>query len=86
MQNPRVRENILYRELDGELVLFDKNREKVYRLDQVSSLIFYFCDGNFTEQGILGEMRRIFKDAASGTLAADLKNTLDTFKKEKIIC
>lgn len=86
MQNPRVRENILYQEVDSEVVLFDKTRRKVYRLDQVSSLIFYFCDGDYAKQDILVELKQVFKDVDPATLAADLKNTLETFSKEKIIC
>jgi hypothetical protein len=86
MQNPRVRENILYQEVDSEVVLFDKTRRKVYRLDRVSGLIFYFCDGDYAEQDILVELKQVFKDVDPATLAADLKNTLETFSKEKIIC
>ena len=84
-ENPRIQENIVFQELDGQVVLLDKTRKRVFKLNPTASLIFYFCDGHHPKRAILMELAKVFKAVGPDVLAGDLRSTLDTFKKEGII-
>ena len=84
-KKPRIRDNFVYQELDGHVVLLDRNSKRVFKLNPSASLIFYFCDGDHAERSILMEMSRVFKDVERDVLAGDLRRTLATFKREGII-
>ena len=86
MQKPMIRENVSYQEVDDEVVLFNRKKQKIYRLNRTASLIFFFCDGDHAEQDILHELTNVFEDVEPSKLTADLNKTLEAFKKEAIIC
>jgi len=85
MQSPRVTEGISYQELDGELVIFDRTKHKVFNLNRIASLIFFFCDGEHTSKDILSELMQIFKDVEPAVLEEDLEKTLKILKKNGIV-
>ena len=57
---PSQRTNILSRELDGELVLFDPVSNVTHRLNQTAAFIYLSCDGQGTREDLVREYQAAF--------------------------
>lgn len=67
-------------QLDGELLLYHPNEEKIVYLNQTGSLIWGLCDGNHNAEQIINLLSHAFPDAVE-TIPSDVKSTLNALKK-----
>jgi hypothetical protein len=57
---PRRRADLRARAVDGELVLFDRERQLIHQLNRTASYIWQRCDGHHTVAAIATDVAQVF--------------------------
>lgn len=80
---PKARkENLVVQELDGEVLIYDLDKNKAFCLNETSTLVWQLCDGNKSVSEISETISRKFDLPANEDL---VWLALDQLKKEKLI-
>jgi hypothetical protein len=80
---PKARkENLVVQELNGEVLLYDLEKNKAFCLNETSSLVWQLCDGNTSVSEISESISRKLDSPANEDL---VWLALDQLKKEKLI-
>lgn len=58
---PRAREDVRVESVGQELVILDRENEKVHRLNRTASFVWRCCDGTRVVSAIAGELARAFE-------------------------
>ncbi|MCZ6689895.1 MAG: PqqD family peptide modification chaperone [Planctomycetota bacterium] len=75
---PARREDVLSRDVDGEIVLFDPVSNGIHGLNPTASFVWDLCDGTRTEDEITGELRTVYP--GSDEIPADVHRTIEEFQ------
>lgn len=73
-----VRDDLLYRDLDDEGIIYDATKSKVHALNATAALIWRACDGEHTVEDIVEELLRRF-DVDRDTARRDIRKTIKQF-------
>ncbi len=76
------RDNLVVQELNGEVLIYDLDKNKAFCLNQTSSLVWQLCDGNNTISEISESISRKLDSPANEDL---VWLALDQLKKEKLL-
>lgn len=76
------KDNLVVQELDGEVLIYDLDKNKAFCLNETSSLVWQLCDGNKTISEISESMSRKLNQPANEDL---VWLAIDQLKKEKLI-
>ena len=80
---PRARrDGLVVRELSGELLVYDRDRNKAHCLNETAALIWNHCDGQTTVQGMV-ELLRIYSGAPVDEQV--IWYALDQFAKDHLL-
>ena len=83
---PKGRDDVVFRALVDEWVLFDPISHQLHVLNHVAALIWNLCDGTADENGIVEALRELLDDAPDpATLRAHVDETLGTFRREGLL-
>jgi hypothetical protein len=85
METPRQRKTVLTRELDDEIVLFQRDTGKSIHLNRTAGIIWYFCDGGHSEEQICLEVMALFPAEDAGRLRTEVQDTLQRFRDEALL-
>lgn len=77
-----LKNNILVRELEAELLLYDLDRDKAFCLNETALLIWNFCDGENSVEDIRSKVGSRLKTPVSEDL---IGLALDSLKNEKLL-
>lgn len=80
MQRPNRRTEFEEREVEGEMVVMDKESEKIHQLNQTASFIWQRCDGEHDEKAIAEELAEAF-DVDGETALQDVAETLNKLEE-----
>lgn len=65
-QHPRLRQDLILRELEAELVIYDPVTDRTALLNSTAAGVLELCDGTRTVPQLEDEIRRIFPGSATG--------------------
>lgn len=80
MQRPSRRTEFEEREVEGEMVVMDKESEQIHQLNQTASFIWQRCDGEHDEQEIAEELAEAF-EVDRETALQDVADTLNKLEE-----
>ena len=62
---PSQRDDVVFRELGGDWVLFDPDAQRVHVLNLPAALVWTFCDGAHDEDALVDELSAAFESSPS---------------------
>ncbi len=85
-ERPKARDDVVFRQLDEEWVLFDPRDNKMHVLNLTASLVWAHCSGSLTLGEIAGEVREAFTESApADTLEQDVEGVVSEFARAGLL-
>jgi hypothetical protein len=81
---PKKRDNLLYRELDGEGIIYDQENSMVHTLNPTATLIWNYCDGKQSTKDIAKKLIKKYDTSLDNALK-DIEKTLKNLKNLKLL-
>lgn len=82
--NLSVRTNLSTQEIDGELVILDKDNGQIHQLNSVASTIWKYIESGLDIQAISEQLIQSF-EIDEATAKNDLDKILQQFKEQKLL-
>ena len=83
---PQGREDVVFRALVDEWVLFDPVSHQLHVLNNVAAVIWNLCDGSVDEDGMVQALQELMEDAPDvATLRTHVGETLEAFRREGLL-
>lgn len=83
---PRGRDDVVFRALVDEWVLYDPDTRQLHVLNHTAALVWSLCDGTLDEAGMVRAVGDLLDDApAEPVLRAHVRETLATFVREGLL-
>lgn len=83
-KGPKKRDNLLYRELDGEGIVYDQENGMVHTLNPTATLIWEYCDGRHVIKDIAEELLKKY-DTSPDKVLKDTEKTIKDLKNLKLL-
>jgi len=85
-KTPKAREDVVFRPLAEEWVLFDPRRHLLHVLNLTAALVWSHCDGETSVDDLLETIESAFKDPPPrGDLVRDVEQALERFQGEELL-
>ncbi|MFQ6028230.1 MAG: PqqD family protein [Dehalococcoidia bacterium] len=81
---PRKTSDIVEYEIDGEVTLFDPQRDQVHILNQVAAIIWRLCDGSRTVDELAEDVSILF-DADLDLVQGDVGHLLEELEQAHLV-
>ncbi len=79
--SPHTRDDVVFRQLKDEWVVFDPEVEKIHVLNLVAALVWTHCDGDMNAREIAESVASSFEGETDWeTVLKDTRDTLGRFK------
>lgn len=83
---PRGRQDVVFRPLVDEWVLYDPETRQLHVLNHTAALVWSLCDGALDEAGMVQALGDLLPDAPPEPVLRDhVRETLDTFLREGLL-
>jgi hypothetical protein len=83
---PRVRDDVVFRELDQEWVVFDPATSRLHALNLTAALVWEHCGGDLTVAEIAESIREAFADAPDAeAVRRDVAEAVARFRGEGLL-
>jgi hypothetical protein len=83
---PRVREDLVFRELDEDWVVFDPVTRRLHALNRTAAVVWEHCGGDLTVAEIAQAVRGAFADPpAPEAVLDDVAAILERFRTEGLL-
>lgn len=85
-ERPRAREDVVFRQLDEEWVVFDPARDKLHALNLTAALVWSHLSGELSVAEIAQEIAGAFDPAQSGeAIVGDVARAVQRFRDEGLL-
>ncbi len=82
---PKAREDVVFRPLADEWVLFDPRRHLLHVLNLTAALVWTHCDGETSLEALVEEVESAFTDPPPRSdLVRDVDEALQRFRNEEL--
>jgi len=83
---PRARDDVVFRQLDEEWVIFDPAADRLHALNLTAALVWSHCTGEFDASGIAAAVAGAFDPPVEvATVLPDVQATLARFGDEGLL-
>ena len=83
---PKAREDVVFRPLADEWVLFDPRRHLLHVLNLTAALVWSHCDGETSMEALVEEVESAFADPPPRSdLVRDVDEALQRFRSEELL-
>lgn len=83
---PRGREDVVFRAVDGDWVLYDPRSRDLHVLNVTAAAVWSCCDGSMEAEGIARELAETLEGAPDlDRVRADVERTLDRFRADGLL-
>jgi PqqD family protein of HPr-rel-A system len=83
---PRVRDDVVFRELDQEWVVFDPATRRLHALNATAALVWEHCGGDLTVAEVVEAVRSAFSQPpAAEVVRRDVEEILERFRAEGLL-
>ena len=84
-QRPKLRKDVLQREVEDELLLYDPKNGETLLLNATAASILDLCDGERDAAAIAEAIVSILDSADAKTVLADVQKTLDELRAKSML-
>jgi PqqD family protein of HPr-rel-A system len=84
-QLPNIREDVLSREVEDELLLYDPKSGETLLLNASAAVIADLCDGEHDADAIAQSILEALPDADGDLVRADVKKTIDELRDKGML-
>jgi len=85
-ERPLARDDVVFRQLDQEWVVFDPSADRLHALNLTAALVWTHCTGEFSVGEIAAEVGAAFNPPVPGENAlADVEAVIARFRKEGLL-
>ena len=85
-RKPRARDDVVFRQLDDEWVLYDPTANQMHVLNLTASIVWAHCGGSMTVDEIAAKVRDAFDaTGASDDVAGDVQSAVACFEREGLL-
>jgi PqqD family protein of HPr-rel-A system len=81
---PRIREDLAFVELDGEMVVYDERGGNLHHLNPTASIVFQCCDGTATIREFSTDIAEAFK-LVPDDVERQVRGLLREFRKADLL-
>ena len=85
IQRPRIREDLIFRDVDEDHVVYDPVNDRTLLLNLTAAVIVELCDGSRTVDDIVAEVAAAF-DQNADAIRADVGKTLQMLRRDGFFC
>ncbi len=82
--HPRAREDVLFRQVEDEWVVFDPAANDLHVLNLAAALIWSHCTGAYSPEQIAQALQEVY-GIEPGQAAADVQTTLERFREAGLL-
>ncbi len=83
---PRRRDEVVFRSLSDEWVLYDPESRRLHVLNLTAALVWSYCDGTYDLRELVRSVRAAFREAPpEDRVVEDVREALDTFARERLL-
>lgn len=83
---PRARDDVVFRAVGPEWVLYDPETRQLHVLNLTAALVWSHCDGSHGVEEMVVAVAEAFPDAPpAGGVRADVVQALETFAREGLL-
>jgi hypothetical protein len=83
---PRVRDDVVFRELEREWVVFDPVSRRLHQLNVTAALVWEHCGGDLTVAEIAEAVRAAFAEAPDAeSVRRDVEDAVALFRREGLL-
>ena len=83
---PRARDDLVFRELDDEWVLYDGTGQQIHVLNRTAAIVWLSCTGELTREEIAAELIAAFDGSVDRSRAvADVTAVLTEFQRRELL-
>jgi hypothetical protein len=84
--NPRGRDDVVFRQLDDEWVIYDPQSDRLHVLNLTAALVWSHCTGEYHVADIASEVGRTFDPPVGGdAIRGDVESALRTLHSEGLL-
>ena len=84
--SPKTREDVVFRPLADEWVLFDPRRHRLHVLNLTAALVWTHCDGETSLDDMVAELESAFAEPPQrADLVRDVEQVLQRFRNEELL-
>ena len=84
--SPRVRDDLVFRRLDDEWVVYDPKSEQLHVLNASAAVVWLCCAGESKLDEIVDAVRDAFDGTVDRqTVELEVRNTVDSFAKKGLL-
>lgn len=83
-KRPKKRDNLLYRELDGEGIIYDQEKSMVHTLNPTATLIWNCCNGKQSVNDIAKKFLKKYDTSLDNALK-DIEKMVKNLKNLKLL-
>ena len=83
-KNPKIKTTLQIQEVDGEILVLDRENNEIHQLNNTASLIWKLCDGDHTYDEI-AEIIVDNYDVMLEEVVQDIATTVETFYEKGFI-
>lgn len=86
MTTPKAREDVVFRSLSKEWVLYDPRTQLLHVLNSTAAIVWSCCDGSGSVEDIAEELRETLAEApALEQITSDVREALSRFSHEGLL-
>ena len=83
---PRTRDDLVFRPLDDEWVVFDPAADKLHAMNLTAALVWSHCTGDATLEEIAAAVGEAFDPPVEGpTILGDVREAVERFRAEGLL-
>jgi hypothetical protein len=83
---PAVRDELIFRQLDDEWVVYDPSGERLYVMNRTAAVVWLYCTGELTLDDIVVGVLDAFEGPAdSEQVAADVRRAVAEFAERGLL-
>jgi hypothetical protein len=83
---PRRREEVVFRPLSDEWVLYDPATRRLHVLNLTAALVWSYCDGTRDVMDLVRSVRAAFREAPDeARVGEDVREALEAFAREGLV-
>jgi hypothetical protein len=81
---PKVREDLVVAEVDGEAVIYDQRKVDILHLNPTATIVFNLCDGTSTVKEMAGDIADVFQMPAD-QVERQVRSLIRDFKQTALL-
>lgn len=83
---PKVRDELVFRSLDDEWVVYDPHGQQLHVMNRTAAIVWLCCTGELTLDDIAGQVSRAFDDQVPlDQVERDVTRVLDEFAEKGLL-